>query len=267
MSQLLKLIHLRIGRQVVGAGLAAGSLLGLVPSVVAAQDRALTEPSKVPLGVQRAEHLLYTAYPELRQRPLAVTYTPVDGQWAIRVTDAPTEAAAAPSVALVEAVVAFDEAGRLRHFRATGALLEDARNGALWQQMKEHPDWGESDADVWLQQVGGQSTVGRSAASVATLKPDEWQSLLGSVPSVAAARFRWRSEGASRRATPVLGQPPVNPDRLPEAMRRNPPPPPTMAIRPSWLVEVTAQDDGGRVVQYQLEYEPFGGKLIGAVRQ
>ena len=223
-------------------------------------------PKPLPEGLLAAERLLANAYPELRQRRTAAVYTPVGEQWVVRVSDPPAPGAPSPAP-LVEATVALDVNGRLKSFRATGAILDDTRNNALWEQMKAHPEWDESDADIWLQQVGGRSTVGRSKESVATLKADEWQPLLGSAAEVVSARFRWRSVGTPKRSTPALGQGPVNADRLSDVVRRSPPPPPILATRPSWLVEVVAQDDAGKRITYQFEYEPFGGRLIGVVRQ
>lgn len=237
----------------------------LCPQLTAAQTT--TAPAKpLPAGVLAVERLLASAYPELRQRRVAAIYTPVDGQWVVRVSDPPTPGTASPAP-LIEATVALDADGRLKSFRATGVILEDARNNALWEQMKAHPEWDDADADVWLQQAGGRSTVGRSKESVATLKADDWQPVLGSGAEVVSARFRWRSAGTPKRSAPALGQAPVNADKLPEIVRKNPPPPPILATRPSWLVEVVARDDGAKRLTYEFEYEPFGGKLIGVVRQ
>ncbi|MND05121.1 hypothetical protein D3C83_257200 [compost metagenome] len=55
----------------------------------------------------------------------------------------------------------------------------------------------------------------------------------------------------------------------PAAMARVPasvPPPPRLAVAPVWVVEVLAED-GAAPGRYRLEYEPFGGRLVAAVRQ
>jgi hypothetical protein len=194
-------------------------------------------------------------------RPVAVTLTPLaDGQIVVEVKDAVPTKGAEP---LVTAAIAFDKSGRLKTYAATGTLLDDTRNRALQQQLAAHPAWTDQDKDVWLQSNGGQPTLGRTAPAAATLTADPVSTFLGQSVLADSSTFRWRGDVSPVKAD---GTPPkVRPGFAPAAPPSTGPPP--LAIRPVWVVGVTTDPGSASSAHYRLEYEPFGGRLVGVVRQ
>ena len=243
--------------------LALGCLTVAVTSVAQERSAPRREESPVPADVRAAHLFVLAAYPDLVTRPITVSLTPLNGQVVVRVVDAtppgPSNTDAAP---LVSAVVAFDAAGRVTTYAATGALLEDTRNRAFLQEMAAHPEWSEADAEGRLDSLGGRSTARPSPGS--TPSETKWRTFLGVSVSAAPARLRWKGDPSAPRAASVS---PATLAALTASQAPGLPPPPTLAIKPAWIAEITAETGGPAPARYRVEYEPFGGRLIAVVRQ
>lgn len=258
-----RILSHRVWARVMGLVLVVG-----LPAWAAAQtprDRGETaRASGLPAEVQAAHGFLFSLYPELLTRELAITLTPVGEAWLVEVADAP--AAVEP---LLTATMAFDRSGQLQHFSARGVLVDQVRHDLLWQQVRDHPEWADSDAEVWLTGIGGRPTIGQPAPETTRVEQQPWRTFLGTSVATERARFRWRIEDDETAAGPSGPRqaPRVDLSTLHRAGGPPAPPVPLPAVRPSWVVETRGVDADGNPVRYRLEYEPFGGRLIGAVRQ
>jgi hypothetical protein len=242
--------------------------LTLASPTLAQETRTAPPANGLPADVRAARDLVFGAYPDLIGRPVNIEITPIGDSYAIRVTDAPAQgekASALPS--LVSAFVSFDAQSRLKTYTASGVLLEDARNQALRQQLAAHPEWQESDIDLYLQQITGRSAAEGLAPPAQTAEKS--RAALGATATIAQApTLRLRSEAAASDAVATervaprsrsAFQPPPAPPNLP--------PPPASAVKSVWVVEATTEGANGETARYRLEYEPISGRLVGAVRQ
>ncbi|MEO7890995.1 MAG: hypothetical protein ABIW19_13420 [Vicinamibacterales bacterium] len=250
-----------VRRFILGAFLTA---IAFLPRSATAQARPPAE--KATSEGARAVHLFLLAiYPDLLARPTFIEILPLGGGYAVRVMDPPakgSDLATQPSV--LSAIVSFDADGQLDSYRATGLLVDDSRNTALQQQLAAHPDWTDGDADLWMQSIGGASVSNRTAPNPGPLAAQPIAKFLGNSVEVRASAFRWRGDRLPPTAVPPrASRPGFEPTPLPKWA----PPPPPLAVAPMWVVEVVSAGRGAKALNYRLEYEPFGGRLIGAVRQ
>ena len=200
-----------------------------------------TASDPVPRDVVRATEFLLAAYPDLAGRPVHVSVNTNGGRILVTVTDGE----AVPGVArpparepLVGAELAFSPTGRLESFRAHGVLLERPRNEALAAQLRAHPEWTDVDAEAALQSLGGRSADGGPPGLM--VDPRRIATYLGESAAVVGTTRTWR---------PTNGT--VGP----------------FAPEPGWTAEVRSVDDGGRPANYQLSFEPFGGRLRAVTRR
>ena len=143
---------------------------------------------------------------------------------------------------LIVATLAFDAQGQLERYAGHGALLEDTRNTQLLTQIKDHPEWKDSDLDAWLIGAGGPTTVtGTPPAAVSRAATQPWQALLGSGAKAERTTFQWKRDAK----TPAVAS----------------------TGAPAWITETTATGKDGKTLHYRLEFEPFGGQLVAVVRQ
>jgi len=259
----------RVGGRIARATLPV-CILGLAlatPALAQTGGKAEAPKPRVPAAVSAAHQFVLSAYPDLLTRAVSVTLTSLaDGQIVVAVTDAAPTTGKAPAPApLVSALVAFDAGGRVKTFAATGTLLEDARYGQLQQQLAAHPEWRDADKDAWLQAAGGPSTNRRNAPTVAALGNDAVRTFLGDAVLTEDAAFHWTGVRTSVKVEgpPLKKRVSATAIVLPEKL----PAPPPLAIKPVWVVEVAANAGSSQQTRYQLEYEPFGGRLVSVVRR
>ncbi|ODS53749.1 MAG: hypothetical protein ABS36_14120 [Acidobacteria bacterium SCN 69-37] len=165
----------------------------------------------------------------------------------------------------------FDTDTRLRRYDAYGPLVHEAEALALQMQLLTNPRWHESDADAWLAPRGVASTFAPAPAAVATMaravsehlanaasprssaspssEPRGPESAPSSEPrgfslgETAPARFAWLAAGTTAAGGPVFRS------------------------RPAWVTTATVAGPDGPPIVYQLEYEPFGGRLIAVTSE
>ena len=146
-------------------------------------------PKEMPAAILAAQTFLLTTYPDLASRQLTMFFRIDDDVVLASIEDAPASTshdktvadATEPPVPLIVATLAFDAQGQLERYAGHGALLEDTRNKQLLTQIKDHPEWKDSDLDAWLIDAGGPTTVtGTPPQAVSRAATQPWQTLLGS---------------------------------------------------------------------------------------
>ena len=249
----------------------------------------------LPPDVLAAQDFLFAAYPDLQGRELDVTLRRDGGAILVSVVDrtapnaepldpgrpAPEPPLSEPRgfslgetplpVPILTARFEFDADTRLRRYDAYGRLVHEAEALALQMQLLTNPRWHESDADAWLAPRGVASTFAPAPAAVATMaravsehlanaasprssaspssEPRGPESAPSSEPrgfslgETAPARFAWLAAGTTAAGGPVFRS------------------------RPAWVTTATVADPDGPPIVYQLEYEPFGGRLIAVTSQ
>jgi len=260
----------------------------------------------LPPDILAAQGFLFAAYPDLQGRELDVTLRRDGGAILVSVVDratpdaapldsgrpAPEPPASSPAseprsvsseprgfslgepalpVPILTARFEFDADTRLRRYDAYGPLVHEAEALALQMQLLTNPRWHESDADAWLAPRGVASTFAPAPAAVATMaravsehlanaasprssaspssEPRGPESAPSSEPrgfslgETAPARFAWLAAGTTAAGGPVFRS------------------------RPAWVTTATVADPDGPPIVYQLEYEPFGGRLIAVTSQ
>jgi hypothetical protein len=205
---------------------------------------------RMPAEVVAAQDFLLTTYPELAEHQLAL-YLRLDGDVVLAsIEDAPVSTSHDKTVAavadrpapLIVATLAFDAQGQLLRYAGHGALLEETRNTQLLTQINDHPTWKDSDLDAWLIEAGGPTTVtGTPPPAVSRAATQPWQTFLGSAAKADRTTFQWKRDATA----PALAS----------------------TGAPAWITETTATSKDGKPLRYRLEFEPFGGKLVGVVRQ
>jgi hypothetical protein len=215
-------------------------LLGLVPAGLIAQKQ---DAPALPPAILSAHAFLTAVYPDLDLRGLSTTFRIDQGRVLIAVapTSKPTDRKPVEFVPLVRASVEFDADGHVQSFAADGVYLEQARNLAFSDALKAHPNWTDSDAEVWLQQNAGRSVVGRTFAPPVNLTSAPLEAAFGARAAAQSAVFHWRSPGKAGVAAKFAG-------------------------KPGWIVQVTLPGDKGPVIRYELEFEPIGERLVRVTR-
>ncbi len=205
------------------------------------------KPVTMPPDIVAAQSFVFAAYPELAGRALLMHLKPENGQVLIAISEAESPAASVEAVTppLIVGSIAFDAKGQLQRYAAHGALLDDTRNKLLLQQAAAHPEWGESDLDAWLTAAGGRTTVtGVAPSEVQASMARPWKSALGANMVTGPATFQLKARSDQKSAPNV----------------------PTTGV-PGWTVPATATAADGSTLQYVLEYEPFGGRLVAVTRR
>ena len=170
-------------------------------------------------------------------------------------------------VPILTARFEFDADTRLRRYDAYGPLVHEAEALALQMQLLTNPRWHESDADAWLAPRGVASTFAPAPAAVATR---------------ASAVSAHLASAASRRSPSSEPRGAEAPSSEPRGFSLGEPPParfawlaagttaaggPVFRSRPAWVTTATIADPDSPPILYQLEYEPFGGRLIAVTAQ
>ena len=110
----------------------------------------------------------------------------------------------------------------------------------LVRQAHTHPEWQDSDVDLWVTAAGGQTTVtGVGPARVSELATPGWARFIGVRPATAAPAFR----SASRGSAPTVSRGETT-------------------GAPAWVVDATSTGADGAALRYRVEYEPFSGRLV-----
>lgn len=218
----------------------------MLPAAVLAQDDTKRDAgeatSGMPPEVAAAQTFLFAAYPDLIERPLAITlHTTDDGVAVSVVEDVGPAGADEPRPPLLTASFVFDAGAQLRRFDAHGPLVNEEQTLALQDELVVNPRWIDSDADVALTRQGARSTFGTAFEPLHAGAARALEEQLGASRTAAPARFRWYQDGTD--AQPIF---------------RN---------RPAWVTEATRSGPDDAPVTYRFEYEPFGGRLIAVVRE
>ena len=289
-------------RRLLELGLILVAMLVTTPTSAWAQEApsggggaATRGDEALPPDVLAAQDFLFAAYPDLQGRELDVTLRRDGGAILVSVVDrtapnaepldpgrpAPEPPLSEPRgfslgetplpVPILTARFEFDADTRLRRYDAYGRLVHEAEALALQMQLLTNPRWHESDADAWLAPRGVASTFAPAPAAVATMaravsehlanaasprssaspssEPRGPESAPSSEPrgfslgETAPARFAWLAAGTTAAGGPVFRS------------------------RPAWVTTATIADPDGPPIVYQLEYEPFGGRLIAVTSQ
>jgi hypothetical protein len=244
---------------------AAAIVAGTAPAVRGQASE--TSGSGLPLNVAVAQQFVLAAYPDLRGRAVQMLAVPAGQTVVVRVIDPPARFEDGRTVVpLVEATVGFDAAGEIVGYQATGVLLDSIRHDQLWEQVRVHPEWTAADVEGWMVGVGGPPTVGRSAPGAEALDSAPWRRYLASTLAAQGSRFRWRADGAADTAAPpvAVGDLRAHGVTPPASMTAAPP---LLTVKPVWRVDAVGTSPQGQPIRYRLEFEPFGGRLVGAVRQ
>jgi hypothetical protein len=219
--------------------------LGAILTTLLASRLHAQSAGQVPADVRAAHEFLFAAYPDLLRQPTTIHLKPEGVVWLLSVAEAPAPpppgapiTPAPPPPVLLRGTIAFDARGKLAGYQADGPYLNDGANAVLREQIRNHPQWIQSDADVELMRLGGAATVGQAFAPTARPESAGVGRHLGSAVTAGAAAFALRAEA------PGGGAP---------------------VVKAVWLLEATATDSGGSV-QYQFTYEPVGGRLIGVTK-
>lgn len=224
--------------------LALAVVLLSAPAIALAQGSEADGRAPMPEGTEgtpeavwQAQAFVLAAYPDLIDRPLAITLRQdADGAVLVSVAeDLAATSAEVPVPPLVTARVAFDADVRLTRYDAYGPLLHEAENLALQDQLIANPRWVDSDADVWLMRQGVRSTFG-TALEVAPEARTAVGAQLGTELVAAPTAFRWYQESSAAGRV--------------------------FRSRPAWIAETSVRVSDGTTRVYELEYEPFGGRLI-----
>lgn len=194
----------------------------------------------MPAEVRAVHEFVFAAYPELVGQALELQIRNESGEWLVSVADA--SASGTPGTAqvlpvMLRARVAFDRAGGVDRYSADGPFLNDAANVLLKQAAREHPAWTDGDADAELMRLGGTGAVGRAFVP-ANFATAAFARQLGGNPSATPARFTVRDANAR----------------------------PGAEMKAAFALDVTSTGSDGKPVQYQLTYEPFGGRLVGMTK-
>ena len=219
-------------------------LVAISPYVAAAQGEGRTPPTvlDMPPELRAAQTFLFAAYPELTDRPLAITLNRTDDGVAVSVVEdtGPVDSAR-PLPPLLTASFVYDADVQLQRYDAHGPLVHDDRNLALQDELLAHPRWIDSDADVWLTRQGARSTIGTAFLPPRPQAARALEQQLGASRTTAPPRFLWYQDGADAG--------------------------PAFRARPAWVIDATRSGLDGESAVYRFEYEPFGGQLIAVVRE
>lgn len=83
--------------------------------------------------------------------------------------------------------------------------------------------------------------TGTPPAAVSRAATQPWQTFLGRTATADRTTFQWKRDAK----TPAVAS----------------------TGAPAWITETTATGKDGKTLRYRLEFEPFGGQLVGVVRQ
>jgi hypothetical protein len=193
-------------------------------------------------SLARAQGFLYFAYPELVGRQVTFAFNQVGSTIAATVSE-PRNPLLEPTTPRVEpligATLEFAADGRLLAFAATGTVVSSALNRQVRETLLVEAPWTDEHAAVRLMRAGATAGPDEGAGIAGRIAAEPWQTFLGSAVAVGTPVFKFRDEGAPGPDGPIRG-----------------------AL--SWVVPVTAGEQTARA-SYQLEFEPFGGRLVAVV--
>lgn len=191
-------------------------------------------------GFTESQEFLFLVYPDLMGRMTQWTSSVAGSGNLVSISDAQAAPAAVDARVppLLDALIDFDETGRLRSFRAFGSLVAQAENVAYAESLRVDTRVTEADALSLLPKRAAARSVGSQLDIPGKRQPERWIKYLGSGIRVAAPLLRLRSDPATNESV----------------------------LTPGWTVAVTALDRE-RTVQYQFRYEPITGRLVSVVRR
>jgi hypothetical protein len=225
------------------AALAVASFPGTLAQEPSAGVKPI-ENADALMELQHAQRFISSAYPELSNKPLAITLEKSAAESAIRVAEARSLAQMLSSVVpevLLEGKLTLSSNGRVTNFAGAGAATELVKNTALRQEMTSKEGWTDSQLKRLLTS-SARFGPDRFLEIHQRINLDRWTSVLGQAVVMREVRFQWR-------------------ESLPRRGGRQ------MASKPGWLVRASAIASDGRAVTYRLLFEPFSGNLIEIVEE
>jgi hypothetical protein len=224
------------------------------------QSQALTPKNQEPV-LTRARDFLQVLYPEFFGRNLFLNVSitqGIDDSWrqvnaigfdvmrynplSERMLNPPVDPKtgkrlAPPENTLLRGQVWFNREGWLHQFEASGEAVRDKQNQEVHQLIESHPEWSEAEALKALKQAGAQYGPQEKDQFLQAIHLEKLEPFMGHL-EIKAAEFEGLTE-------PHQGN---------------------FAVL-SWRVELEAGLPSGKRSIYILWFEPFEGRLVGAIER